>query len=274
MKIGVFDSGLGGLNILRELLKKLPQYDYVYLGDTKNLPYGEKTQEQIFKFTKKAVNYLFKEQDCALVLVMCNTASAKALRKLQREWLPKNFPDRRILGPIIPTVEAVCANYSRTVLEQGGRVGVLATKATVDSRVFVKEFKKLNPKIRVFQKAAPKLVPLIETGKVKESEMVLDVYLKPLLAKNIDTLILSGSTHYSVLKGYVKKKYGREIRIYSQDEIIPDSLEKYLKKHLEISVKFSKKSERLFLVTKTTRVVQDYLKNNLDAKFKLLQVMV
>ncbi len=265
MKIGVFDSGLGGLNILRELLKKLPQYDYVYLGDTKNLPYGEKTQEQIFKFTKKAVNYLFKEQDCALVLVMCNTASAKALRKLQREWLPKNFPDRRILGPIIPTVE-YCKNAKR--------VGVLATKATVDSKVYIKELKKLNPEIKVFQKSAPKLVPLIEAGKIRESESSLDVYLKPLLAKNIDSLILSGSTHYSVLKGYAKKKYGKEIQIYSQDEIIPNSLEKYLKNHPEISVKLSKNSERQFLVTKTTRVVQDYLINKLDSKLKLQQVMV
>ena len=264
MKIGVFDSGLGGLSILKAVIKKLPEYDYVYLGDTKNLPYGDKTQTEIFNFTKKAVNYLF-QHDCALVLVMCNTASAKALRKLQQEWLPKHYPERRVLGPIIPTVEAVC---SRTVLEHDGTVGVLATRSTVESKVYVKEFEKINPKIKVYQKSAPKLVPLIEAGKIRLAEMELDKYLKPLLESGIDTLILSGSTHYTILKSYVKKKYDRKIRIISQDDIIPSSLSKYLKNHKNLEVMIDKNRRLDFFVTRKSSEVDASIQSGINGKYK------
>lgn len=244
MKIGIFDSGLGGLIILKAIQRALPEYDYVYLGDTENLPYGTKTQAQIYKLTQKGVEFLFK-QDCALVLVMCNTASSKALRKLQREWLPKNYPNRRILGPIIPTVE-----YCR----QANRVGVLATPSTVDSKVYLKEFKKVNPGISVVQVALPQVVIDLEKGDFKKAEERVKKVLNKLEEKKVDTLILSGCTHFVLLKNFAREHFGKKFVIISQDEIIPKSLKIYLARHPEIFHNLSREGSIDLMLTKMKRL--------------------
>lgn len=236
--IGVFDSGLGGLLVFRALTKKLPQYDYIYLGDTKRVPYGNRSHETIYEFLQEAVNFLFRNR-CELIVVACNTASASALRKIQREYLPKHYPNKRVLGVIIPAAETA---------KDAKRVGVLATEATVRSGTYLTELKKLNPKIKVFQQAAPLLVPLIENNELAQSEPFLKEYLRPLLAEKIDTLIL-GCTHYTVLKSHIRRIIGTKIRIVVQDNIVPEKLRGYLKRHPEIDARLSRKKDRVMLVT-------------------------
>jgi glutamate racemase len=250
MKIGVFDSGLGGLVILKSLIKKLPEYDYLYLGDTKNLPYGEKSQEEIFKLAKKAVEYLFK-QDCGLVVIACNTISSSALRRIQREYLPKSkYSNRRVLGVIRPTVE---------VLKSHDRVGVMATTATVKSRAFSKEIKKINPNIFVVEEAAPKLVPMIESNSLVGVENEISKYIRPLLKKKISALIL-GCTHYPMLDKKIRKAVGDRIRILSQDKIVPKKLATYLQKHREIEKGLSKNRRIELKVTSLERIYPDLVK--------------
>ena len=170
MKIGIFDSGLGGLIIAKSIIKIMPEYDYVYLGDTKRVPYGNRSHETVFEFTRQAVDYLFKKENCALVIIACNTASARALRQIQKEYLPKNFPERKVLGVLIPTAEE-SAKFNR--------VGILATRGTIDSETFPKEIKKLNKKINIFQNSAPMLVPLAEEGEIENAMSFIKKYLKP-----------------------------------------------------------------------------------------------
>lgn len=244
MKIGIFDSGLGGLFVAKALIKELPQYDYVYLGDTKRVPYGNRSRETVHQFLKEAVEYLFS-RDCELIIVACNTASAEALRKIQQEYLPKHYPKRRVLGVIIPTAEVALKNG------EAKRIGVLATQGTVRSQAYVHELKKIAPRIEVFQQAAPLLVPLIESNSIKFANPILSSYLKPLLKKNIDTLIL-GCTHYPILKSQIKRLCGAGIKVISQDEVIPKKLFDYLQRHSEIEKKLTKKRQRSFLVTDLT----------------------
>ena len=189
MKIGIFDSGIGGLITTKAIRKMMPEYDYVYLGDTKRIPYGDKSHETVYKYTKEAVNYLFHKEDCAIVVIACNTASARSLRKIQKEYLLKEFKDRKVLGVLIPAAEEIF-NYKR--------IGILATVGTVASNTFPLEIKKVKPKAKIFQNPAPMLVPLIEEGKsIKIIKPFLLEYLKPLINKNIDALIL-GCTHYPI----------------------------------------------------------------------------
>lgn len=240
MKIGLFDSGLGGLIVTHSLIQNFPEYDYVYLGDTARVPYGNRSQEVIYEFTRNAVEYLFK-QDCQLVIVACNTASAKALRKLQQEYLPVRYPDRKVLGVLKPTAEEVA---ERT---KNSRIGIIATAGTVGSRTYVAEIQKLNPDIEVAQQATPLLVPLVENNAMKYAGPILDDYLEPLLKANIDTLVL-GCTHYPLLKGLIRSKVG-SVNVISQDEIIPQKIRDYLDRHAEIDQKLSKNSTRNFLTT-------------------------
>lgn len=240
MKIGIFDSGLGGLVITKAIIRKLPKYDFIYLGDTKRVPYGNRSQETIYEFTKQAVEYLFK-QNCLLVILACNSASAMALRRLQREFLPKKYPKRRILGVIVPTVE---------IASQGKRakkIAVIATAGTINSHIYRKELSKINKNIQVSEKAAPLLVPLVENGGVKFAKPVLEDYLKEFKGK-IDGLVL-GCTHYPILKNLIKNIIGKKVKIISQDEIIPAKLIDYLKRHPEINKKLSRTGKRKFLVT-------------------------
>lgn len=243
MKLGVFDSGFGGLDILREIVKQLPEYDYIYLGDTARTPYGSRSQETVYKFTKQGVDFLFN-RDCQIVILACNTASSEALRRIQQEYLPRHFPQRRVLGVIIPAVEQALETTSNH------RVGVMATEGTVASGAFERELRKLNPKIAVFQKACPLLVPIVESGE-QDSEIVelaLKNYLTPLIKKDIDTLIL-GCTHYGLLVGKIKKITGEKIHIISEGPVLAGKLKDYLRRHLEIESTLNKNSEMRFLTT-------------------------
>ena len=259
MKIGIFDSGLGGLIVTQAIHKLMPEYDYVYLGDTKRVPYGNKSQNTVYEFTHEAVDYLFREENCAIVIIACNTVSARALREIQQNYLPKNFDDRKVLGVLIPSAE-VASSYER--------VGILATSSTVASEAFPIEIKKLNNRAKVFQVPAPMLVPIIEEGDNTLAMPFIVKYLKPLMDKNIDSLVL-GCTHYPILKKEIKKIVGENVKIISQDEIIPKKLEEYLEEHKEISDKLSRNRSMKILVTDKTqnmdRLVKRWL-NELDQK--------
>jgi glutamate racemase len=230
MRVGVFDSGLGGLIVTRAIRKMMPEYDYVYFGDTKRVPYGNRSHEAVFEFTCAAVDELFRKENCAIVIIACNTASARALKQIQQEYLTKNFPDRKVIGVLIPTAE-VASGYDR--------VGVLATRGTVASNTFGIEIGKLNKKTKVFQVAAPMLVPLIEEGENIRAKPFILEYLKPLKNKKLEALVL-GCTHYPRLKKEIKANLPKDVKIISQDEIIPTKLKEYLVRHQEISAKLSK----------------------------------
>ncbi len=234
---------MGGLIITRAISRMMPEYDYVYLGDTKRVPYGNKSHEAVFEFTREAVDYLFRKENCAVVVIACNTASARALRQIQQEYLLKNFKNRKVLGVLIPAAE-IASNYKRT--------GVLATLGTVASNAWVVEIQKLNRKTKVFQNPAPMLVPLIEERENTLSKLFLLKYLKPLMKKKISALVL-GCTHYPILKKKIKKITGKNVKIISQDEIIPKKLKEYLAQHPEISQKLSKNKSMKILVTDKTQ---------------------
>lgn len=252
MKIGIFDSGVGGLIITHALIEKLPLYDYIYLGDLARVPYGNRSVQIIYQFTEQAVAYLFK-QNCQLIIVACNTASAAALRKIQEAYLPNHYPTRRVLGVLIPAAEIASTKT------KNHRIGILATNSTVSSGAFISEINKLSPQTQVFQSPAPLLVPLIENDGLKWASSILDEYLAPLLKYNIDTLVL-GCTHYPLLKDIIRVKVGNDIEVICQDEIIPAKLKVYLTKHPEIETSLSKKSERTFYVTDLTNETQQLAK--------------
>ncbi len=227
MKLGVFDSGLGGLLITRAIRKAMPDIDMIYFGDTLHLPYGNRSDKAIYHYTKQAMQYLF-EQDCGLVVVACNTASAAALRKLQQTWLPKAHPGKNIIGVVVPTLE--------TAIERGyKRFGLIATNYVIGSNVFSEELSKINPEIVLEQKATPLLVPLIENGGMDWVEDVLESYLTPMLARRIDALIL-GCTHYPFLRNQISAIAGDKVDIISQDDIIPAKLKDYLARHPEYTI--------------------------------------
>ena len=241
MKIGIFDSGLGGLVIAKSIFKKLPEYDYVYLGDTKRLPYGNKTSIQVYKYTSDAVKYLF-EHDCQLVILACNTTSALALRKIQREFLTRYYPNRRVLGVVIPTLEEADKNHKRKI------IGVIGTSATIRSHIYKKELIKIDSKAKIFELATPKLVPMIEQNALQKAENALKLYLKPFQKQGIEVLVL-GCTHYPILRRQIKKLMGKNVKVVSQTDFLPNKLGGYLKRHPEIDSKLSKNRKRSFLVT-------------------------
>lgn len=244
MKIGIFDSGLGGLLITRAIRDALPEYDLVYLGDTLHVPYGRRSRETVYELTRAAVEYLFTTQDCHLVILACNTASATALRRLQQTWLAQHYPDRRVLGVVVPTLEKA--------IEGGNtKIGLLATEATVNAGVYEEELRKLNPDINIFPMAAPLLVPMIENHGMKYIAPVLQDYLSPIKQAGIQSLIL-GCTHYCRLTDMIAEYMGPEISLISQAEITPPSLKDYLSRHPEHDQKLSKHSAVQFLVTDIT----------------------
>ncbi len=261
MNIGIFDSGLGGLYTMQSIVKKIPEYNYVYLGDTLHLPYGVRSHAEIYRFLKEALMYLF-EQDCTLIIVACNTASAQALRRVQREFLPKHFPDRRVLGVIVPNIEEAMGVK---------RVGILATTATVQSKTYPKEFKKYAKDTKIFQIAAPRLVPMIESGKLSKLTPVLKSYLTPLLDKNIDALILA-CTHYPIIKKQIRAITGKKIKVICQDEFIAKKIQNYLARHKDIQKKLTKKKERQFFVTKKTPYFEGLAKKWFGRNISLKQV--
>ena len=241
--IGIFDSGFGGLEILREIVKILPEYSYVYFGDNANAPYGNRSQKIIYNLTQKATKLLFSK-NCQLIILACNTASSKALRKIQRHYLPKYYPDKKILGVIIP----IC--QQAITVTKNNKIGVLATQSTVSSKVFIRKLCNLNPKIKVFQKSCPLLVPIVEAGEenTKITSILLRKYLAPLTNKNIDTLIL-GCTHYGLLENKIKKIAGKKIKVISEGKIAAEKLKNYLTNHPEIEEALKKNHKIKFLTT-------------------------
>ncbi len=253
MKIGFFDSGLGGLVILKAVAKELLQYEYEFYGDTANLPYGNKSEEEIFELTKMGVIHLF-EKDCLIVVIACNTASAETLRKLQDNFLPSSYPERRILGVIVPTVEEVIKSGLKNVL-------MIATKRTVESGKYDREFAKFTDVPKLTSIATPALVPLIEMGDVEialqEAKNVISG------AGEVEGVIL-GCTHYSVLEPSLSKSSTyKNLQIFSQDKIIPAKLRTYLENHPELEIQLSREGKRnIFLTDNSTRydsVIQELL---------------
>ncbi|HMO78885.1 MAG TPA: glutamate racemase [Candidatus Paceibacterota bacterium] len=250
MKIGIFDSGFGGLDIFKNVKKELSEYDFVYLGDTARTPYGSRSQETIYKYTQQAVDFLFKK-DCQLIIFACNTASAKALRQIQQDYLIKNYPDRRVLGVIIPATEHAI------LLTKNKKIGIIGTESTISSNAFYNELKKLDESVEVFQKACPLLVPIVESGENDSVilEKIIEKYLSYFLDLNIDTLIL-GCTHYGILKDkieFVAKKIGLNISVISEGQIVSKKLKNYLERHPEINQKLSKNKKIEFYTTDLTQ---------------------
>ncbi|MDO8559598.1 MAG: glutamate racemase [bacterium] len=244
--LGVFDSGLGGLTVAKAIRQRLPEYQLAYLGDTARLPYGNRSADLVYRFTTEAVGYLLS-QGCPLVVVACNTASALALRRLQREWLPVHFPDRRVLGVIRPISEYV-ADASR-----GGRVGVVGTASTVGSGAFVREISGRNPRISVVQQACPLLVPFIEEGwgrRPETAKLVRD-YVRPLQAARVDTLVL-GCTHYPMLRAEFAAAMGEHCFIPDPAAVVAEKLADYLARHPERELQLSRGANHRYLVTERT----------------------
>ena len=246
--IGIFDSGYGGLTVMKEIVKKLPQYDYLYLGDNARSPYGGRSFDTIYQYTLECTEYLFA-QNCHLIILACNTASAKALRNIQQKDLPKIAPDRRVLGVIRPTAEVI-GRYSET-----GHVGVLGTSGTVTSESYVIEIQKQFPELTVYQEACPMWVPLVENKEYESdgADYFIKQHIDGILSQSpdIDTLLLA-CTHYPLLIDKIKKFVGDDITILSQGEIVAKSLADYLQRHPEIEEKCSKGSSRKFLTTDST----------------------
>ena len=248
LSIGVFDSGYGGLTILRKLVQTLPAYDYVYLGDNARAPYGTRSFETVYRYTLEAVEWLF-QQGCPLVVLACNTASAKALRTIQQQDLPHLAPDRRVLGVIRPTTEVI-GKFSAS-----GQVGIMATPGTVASGSYPIEIEKFYPGLQVYQQACPMLVPLIENNDYKNpgGDYFIGKYVDQLRAQSpeIDTILLA-CTHYPLVSSQISAAAGESIRVVSQDDIVAESLADYLQRHPEMEQRLSKSGRRAFYTTDST----------------------
>ncbi|SKB54483.1 glutamate racemase [Sphingobacterium nematocida] len=246
--IGIFDSGYGGLTVFKEIQKQLPQYDYIYLGDNARVPYGTRSFEAVYEFTKECVFKLF-DLGCNLVILACNTASAKALRTIQQHDLP---PGKKVLGVIRPTTEVV-DQYTKT-----NKVGILATQGTVLSESYKIEIHKFHPEIEVFQHACPFWVPLVENNEIYSEgadyfvQKDIDTILS--LSKGIDTLVLA-CTHYPLLLPIIEKYIPKGITVLSQGELVAKSLADYLVRHPEVEQSCSKGSQLTFY---TTDSAQDF----------------
>lgn len=243
--IGVFDSGYGGLTILQQIRKALPEYDYIYLGDNARSPYGSRSFEIVYEFTLQAVNKLF-ELGCHLVILACNTASAKALRSIQMTNLPDIDPQRRVLGVIRPTAESIGA------LTRSRHIGILATAGTIKSESYPMEIHKLFPDIQVQGTACPMWVPLVENNEAggEGADYFIQKYINQLLQKDpeIDTIIL-GCTHYPLLLPKIRQYTPRHIRIIPQGEYVAESLKDYLRRHPEMDRKCTRNGNCLFYTT-------------------------
>ncbi len=237
MNIGFFDSGLGGLLILKAVVKQLPQYDYIYYGDTANLPYGDKNEEEIYNLTKNAIEELFK-RNCLLVIVACNTASAESLRRLQDTFIKESYPDRRVLGVIVPTMEALLDSGKKNAL-------LIATKRTVESSKYERELQKLDDSIRIVSVATPQLVPLIESHQINEA---VTAAAASIAARGEGEVAILGCTHYVLLKESLRKKFP-ELTFISQDEVIPAKLTNYLERHPEITSRLTDTGKREIVLT-------------------------
>ena len=245
MRIGIFDSGYGGLTVYGAIRERLPEYSYVYLGDNARTPYGHRSFETVLKFTAEAVRFLFA-RDCALIVIACNTASAKALRTVQQTLLPRLHPDRRVLGIIRPSVEALARD------RQARTVALWATPGTVQSLSYAIELSKLAPHVRLVQVACPLLVPLVESGELDGDGLMYFVrkYWSETarLANGIDALLLA-CTHYPLLLPSIRAVVPASVDVLSQGAIAAPSLADYLERHPEIETRLRREGTTEFLTT-------------------------
>lgn len=243
--IGIFDSGYGGLTILRDIIRVMPEYDYIYLGDNARTPYGTRSFETVYKFTLQAVKKLF-EMGTPLIILACNTASAKALRTIQQNDLPKLDPTRRILGVIRPTVEAVGA------ISKSREIGVMGTDGTIQSQSYDMEIRKLYPDARVYGQACPMFVPIVENGEYDSpgADYFVNKYVNSLMAQSpaIDTVIL-GCTHYPLLIDKIRGALPEGVTVVPQGELVAASLKDYLARHPEIEERCLCTGKRVFYTT-------------------------
>ena len=246
--IGVFDSGYGGLTVLKDIKARLPGYDYLYLGDNARAPYGSRSFETVYRYTLESVQWFFK-QGCPLVILACNTASAKALRSIQQHDLPVLAPGKRVLGVIRPTTEII-GNYTTT-----NQVGVLATSGTVLSGSYLIEIEKFFPEVKVYQEACPMWVPLIEANEYDKpgADYFVEKHISNIFSKSerIDTLLLA-CTHYPLLRDKIERFLPAGVKLLSQGQIVADSLAGYLQRHTEIEQQCSKNGQLSFFTTDST----------------------
>ncbi|MBD5355627.1 MAG: glutamate racemase [Bacteroides sp.] len=272
MPIGIFDSGYGGLTILREIRRRLPQYDYVYLGDNARAPYGTRSFELVYGFTLEAVKALF-ERGCNLVIFACNTASAKALRSIQQNDLPQIDPSRRVLGVIRPTVESL-AGISKT-----GHIGVLGTPGTVASHSYALELEKSAPDMKITEYACPMWVPLVENNEAASpgADYFVAEYIDGLLEKDpeIDTIVL-GCTHFPMLIDKIRNYVGDKMKIIAQGGIVAESLADYLMRHPEIDEKCEKNGSIQYLTTenpeKFNSIASMFMQEDIEASRVILPI--
>jgi glutamate racemase len=254
--VGIFDSGVGGLTVMKEIVQQLPAYDYLYLGDNARSPYGPRSFETIYHYTLECVKYLFA-QNCHLIILACNTASAKALRTIQQRDLPKIGSDKRVLGVIRPTAEII-GNHTKT-----GSVGVLGTTGTVQSRSYIMEIEKQFPQLKTYQQACPMWVPLVENDEYGSSGA--DYFVKQELhhiaekSNEIDVLLLA-CTHFPLLLPKIHTFVNENVTVLSQGKIVAESFADYLKRHPEIDEKCSKNNRRRFLTTDSTEQFDHHAK--------------
>jgi len=242
--IGLFDSGYGGLTVLKPVLDRLPQYDYMYLGDNARAPYGIRTAETVQQYSEQAVEYLF-DKGCTLILTACNTVSALALRHLQQKYLrDKNITDKKILGVIRPLAEYAAKSTKNK------RISVVGTRGTVASKAYEIELKHIDNDIYVFSQACPLLVPFIEEHwhHKPEAKKILKKYLRPLKSTNSDVLIL-GCTHYPLMYNDFKRCMGKNVNVLHSGEIVADSLKDYLERHPEIEKLITRGGTREYITT-------------------------
>ena len=246
--IGVFDSGYGGLTVLKEIVHQLPQYDYLYMGDNARAPYGPRSFDTVYQYTLEAIEWFFS-QGCELVILACNTASAKALRTIQQKDLPKIDPNKRVLGVIRPTTEII-GQYSKT-----SAVGILGTTGTILSNSYPIEIAKFFPQIKVYQESCPMWVPLIENNEYNEpgADYFVQKHLHHLLRNSteIDTILLA-CTHYPLLLNKIMQMVPDYITVVTQGEIVAQSLAKYLVNHTDLANKISKNGKIDFFTTDST----------------------
>lgn len=247
--LGFFDSGFGGLTVLKEFLKKFPDFDYVYLGDQANNPYGNRSSEQIIQLTGKGIRFLI-DQGCTLIIIACNTASTEALRHVQQIY--KGTPT--ILGVLVPAVEEALR------VTRHGQIGVLGTRGTIESGAYERELQKYASvgtrltaslrEFRIFPQPCPLLVPLIEEGWAgkPETRMILKKYLRPLKSCHVDTLIL-GCTHYPILEKEIRRYMGKNCQIVNTGLASAKAMKDYFDRHPDVLQKLTRKSEYKFYTT-------------------------
>ena len=242
LPIGIFDSGFGGLTVFKSIVKKLPNYDYIYLGDNARSPYGDHSFETVYQYTLECVEWLFK-QGCQLVILACNTASAKALRNIQQLVLPEKYPNHRVLGVIRPTAEVI-GNFTST-----NNIGIMGTRGTVNSGSYPIEINRFFEQVSVYQQSCPMWVPIIENGEHdgNGADYFVEKYTRELLEQSpsIDCILLA-CTHYPLLLQKITKQLPIHIKVLTQGDIVADSLVDYLDRHVEITDRLGKNRDNTF----------------------------